>query len=259
MSNVYELAPEYPSKANFVLGIPVHPVGVQEVHGYIDSVIGQKKQALILNVNIHCVNLALENPWLFRLLRGAQLVFCDGDGVRWGLKLLRHPPPPKITYNQWMWQLAEHCEASQYSLFLIGGKPGIAAEAAEKLRAQFPRLKIVGTRDGYFQKKGEENESIIAEINSARPDILVTGFGMPVQEKWLEENSRRIKAHIFLTGGAVFDYVSGRLAKAPDWMVRRHLEWFFRLCQEPRRLFKRYALGNVLFFMRVFGEMFKKS
>lgn len=242
-----------------ILGLNLHPVDTGQVRRFMEEVIQEKGKALVLNLNIHCVNLAGATPWLKQFLNEAPLVFCDGDGVRLGLWFLGMKPPPKITYNQWMWQVAAHCEEKDFSLYFLGGRPGVSEEARQQVLKKHPRLRIVGVRDGYFQKQGPENEAVVEEINRLKPDILVTGFGMPVQEQWLSENWKRIDAHIFLNGGAVFDYLSGRLAKAPAWMVRFHLEWLFRLFQEPRRLFKRYVLGNPYFFYRIFKEKMQKK
>ena len=255
MQSVY---PPAAQKLNFIefLGIPVHQVGVEEVHAFIDDVIRQKTQALVLNVNIHCVNLALQQPWLKDFLKQGQLVFCDGDGVRLGLKLLGWSPPPKITYDRWIWQLCEYAAKRRFSLFFLGAKPGVAEEAALKLKARYPGLQIAGVQDGYFDREGEGNQKVIEKINQLRPDILVMGLGMPVQEKWLFENWQRVQAHIFLTGGAVFDYASGRARRAPAWMIRGHGEWLYRFLCEPRRLFARYFLGIPYFFLRVFLERF---
>lgn len=237
-----------------LLGISIHPVGVDDVHEFIEKVVSEKAKALVLNVNIHAVNLALRYAWFREFLNQGHLVFCDGEGVRWGLKLLGIQPPPKITYDRWFWQLAEFCARHHFSLYFLGSKPGVAEEAARRLKAKFPSLRIVGIQHGYFSKTGEENERVVDDINRKRPDILTVGFGMPMQEEWLSENWRRIDAHIFLDGGAVFDCVSGRLARPPEWMIRMHLEWFFRFLQQPGRRFARYFIGIPYFFFRVVLE-----
>ena len=250
-------APGVP-RALRLMGLPLHGVGVEEVHAFIARVIHGRRKALVLNLNIHCANLAFRHPWLRGFLEEAELVFCDGDGVRWGVRLLGHRPPPKITYDRWIWQLAAFCRKENFSLFLLGARPGVAAQAARRLEAANPGLRILGTQSGYFIKAGEENEKIVAKINALRPDILVVGFGMPLQEKWLSENWRKIDARIFLTGGAALDYAAGRLKRAPAWMLRCQMEWLFRLCQEPRRLFGRYAVGIPVFFSRVLREKWKR-
>lgn len=250
MSRGFEIASRQ-GGALCLAGIPVHPVTVQDVHAFIERTIQANQKALVLNVNIHCANLAWEQAWLLEFLNEAHLVFCDGDGVRWGARLLGMEPPPKVTYASWIWQLADFSAKRGYRIFFLGACSGVAEKAGQRLRERFPNLRIAGIRDGYFEKEGPENERVIRQINQSRPDILLLGFGMPLQEKWLSENWKRLNAYIFLTGGAVFDYASGNLRRAPGWMIRTHMEWLFRLVQEPRRLFKRYAFGNVIFFTRL--------
>lgn len=237
-----------------LLGLPMHRAGVDEVHAFIDETVSRGEKAVLLNLNVHCVNLAMRHEWLHEFIRTVHLVFCDGDGVRLGLRLLGYSPPPKVTYNEWLWRLAALCEARGHSLFLLGGRPGVADEAARNLLARHPSLRLLGVQDGYFDKAGPENRSVIDRINAASPDILLVCFGMPLQERWLFDNWGRVRAHVFLKGGAALDYASGRLRKAPAWMVHAHLEWLFRLGQEPRRLFARYVLGNPLFLYRVLRE-----
>ena len=251
----YPLAPTY-EKGQRILGLTLHLADVADVHRYISKVIHEGKQAAVLNLNIHCVHLALKLKWLQDCINSAQLVFCDGDGVRWGAKLLGLAVPTKITYDRWIWQLAEYCEQRQHSLFLLGAKPGVSEDAARKLREKFPRLIIKGTHHGYFKHDGNEEEAVNQIINDSKPDILVVAFGMPLQEKWLMKNARKLNVHVFLNGGAVLDYASGRAKRAPAWMIRANLEWLYRLIQEPKRLFLRYAVDIPYFFIRVVYEIF---
>lgn len=237
-----------------ILGLPLHPVDVDKLQAFIGEVISKNQKALILNLNIHAVNLALKYEWLFRFFNEAQLVFCDGDGVRWGAKLLGCTPPPKITYDRWFWQLASFCEQRGFSFYLLGSQPGIAERAAGRLRARHPGLEIRGFHHGYFDFQGPENEAVLSEINRLKPHILVVGFGMPLQEKWLQAHWHRLNVHVFLTGGAVFDCISGMLSSPPGWIIRMQMEWFYRFLQQPRRRFLRYFWGNPYFFARIFLE-----
>lgn len=253
VTSAYNDAPQRPRDME-LLGLPIHDVGVDKIYAFVEETISKRQKAIVLHSNVHGVNLACKHPWLYDFYQKAHLVFCDGDGVRLGLKILGYSPPPKITYNEWLWQLAAFCERKEYRLFLLGGRPGIAQEAARRLKERSPRLNIVGLYDGFFRKRGENDDTIIARINAASPDILLVCLGMPLQERWLADNWSLLDVHVFLTGGAAVDYVSGRLGKAPSWMVRSHLEWLYRFWQEPGRLFGRYMIGNPVFLARVLRE-----
>ena len=236
-----------------ILGVNVHPITVNKLNEYIANIIKNDQKASILNVNVHCLNLAYKDTALKQTLNKSDLVFCDGAGVILGAKILGYQIPERITYADWMWDLAKFCAENNFSLFFLGAKPGIAQKAAKQLLKRFPDLQITGVQHGYFNKSSGsmENEAVIEKINAAQPNILVLGFGMPMQEHWLMENADRIKANIFLTGGAVFDYISGNLNRAPGWMTGHGMEWLGRMIIEPRRLWKRYLLGNPIFIWRV--------
>ena len=241
-----------------ILGVQVAPLRVPELHAYIGDCIESGRKALVLNVNVHALNLACEQPWLRSLFNSADLVFCDGAGVILGARILGRCIPERITYADWMWQLAAFAEARGFTLFLLGGRPDVASRAASNLTARLPSLRVAGTHHGYFDMTpgSPENEAVVRQINAARPDILVVGFGMPLQERWLKENWQSLDAKVFLTGGAVFDYVSGSLRRAPRWLTDHGLEWLGRLIIEPRRLWKRYIVGNPRFLCRVVRQRF---
>jgi N-acetylglucosaminyldiphosphoundecaprenol N-acetyl-beta-D-mannosaminyltransferase len=241
-------------KSCSILGVRLNPVSSSQLQTYIEQVIQSRRKALVLHANIHCINLCHKFPWMKDFINQAHLVYCDGDGVRWGARMLGINPPPKITGDRWIWQLAELSEQRGYRLYFIGGKPGVAGEAAEAIRQRFSHLQIVGTHHGYFEKAGNENDLVIAQINQAQPDIVVVGFGMPVQERWVRDNWQNIDANILWTAGAVLDYASGRAKRAPAWMIRLNLEWLFRWIQEPRRLCVRYLWGNPCFMIRVLTQ-----
>lgn len=241
-----------------ILGIDIIPLTSDQVLAYIASVIKEEGKELVLNVNTHCMNLAYEKPWLKTFLNSSNLVFCDGAGVILGAKILGEHIPERITFADWTWELSEFCELHGYTLFFLGAKPGVADKAAEKLQERYPNLRIVGTHDGYFDKSIEssENQEVIKKINARKPNILIMGMGMPLQERWLVENWDEIDANVALTGGAVFDYLSGDLKRAPRWMTENGLEWLGRLLIEPNRLWQRYILGNPRFLWRVIRNRF---
>lgn len=207
----------------------------------------------ILSGNIYSYNLAYENPWLRQYLNQADYVRLDGAGVRLGARILGYAAPERLTWADFGWDLADFSARNGFTQYLLGSRPGIADRAAARLRQRFPALKILGVHHGFFDKASGslENEAVLREVNAVRPNILIVGFGMPLQEHWLVENRGKLEVNVVLTGGAVFDYLSGELRRGPDWMTENGMEWLGRLLIEPRRLWKRYLLGNPAFFWRV--------
>lgn len=243
-------------KAIRILGVDVHPLATEAVHARIARAIEGGGHELVLNANVHALNLARAEPWFRDFLNAAQVVFCDGAGVMLGARILGAHIPERITYADWMWQLAGLAEQRGWSFFFLGARPGVAEGAAASLRARHPDLRIAGVHHGYFDSAAgsAENRAVVEAINRAAPDILVMGLGMPLQERWLRENWADVDARVALSGGAVFDYLSGGLRRAPRWMTEHGLEWLGRLAIEPRRLWRRYLLGNPLFLARVIRQ-----
>ena len=236
-----------------ILGVGVDPLTVEELHAEIGRLVRGRERGLVLNVNAHCLNLCYEDPKLRDFFNGAEVVFCDGAGVMLGARILGRRIPERITYAEWAWRLAAFAAAQGFSLYFLGGRPGVAREAARQLMQSYPDLKIAGVRHGYFDHPAE-NKAVVAEINAVAPDILLVGLGMPLQEHWLMENGHRLNVGVALTGGAVFDYVSGTLRRGPRLLTENGFEWLARLLVEPRRLWRRYLVGNPLFLLRVFCQ-----
>lgn len=242
-----------------VLGVRIHILPVEGLLSTLEQIVRRGGRAIIANVNVHAMNLSYELPWFRRFLNQCELVFCDGFGVKLGARLLGYRIPHRYTPPDWIGRLAETACRSDLTLFFLGARPGVAEKAALQLRERFPTLRIVGTHHGYFDKTpgGKENEAVVEAINAVKPNILIVGFGMPLQERWLMVNWDRIEANVALPGGAVFDYVSGELRRAPRWMTDHGLEWLGRLLIEPRRLWRRYLVGNPRFFWRVLKQRLK--
>ncbi|MEW6217607.1 MAG: WecB/TagA/CpsF family glycosyltransferase [Candidatus Bipolaricaulota bacterium] len=211
---------------------------------------------MIAYVNAHAVNLAHDLPWFREFLDSCDVVYCDGFGVSLAAWLLGQKVPPRHTPPDWIGDLCKRAEAEGLSMFMLGASPGVADKAADRLREHAPGLKIAGIHHGYFNKvrDGSENLAVVRAINLARPNILLVGFGMPLQEQWILQNREELRVGAILTVGALFDHLAGEVKRAPRWMTDRGLEWLGRLVIEPRRLWRRYLLGNPRFLMRVMAH-----
>lgn len=245
-----------PRRVVDILGVGVDPDTQDELHAHIREAIETNQRVTCLNVNVHALNLACDHPGFRAILNSADRVFCDGKGVQYAARWLGGELPARITYADWIWQLAPFAARHDFSFYFLGGAAGVAAQAAQELRARWPHLRILDCHHGYFDKRGQsaENQNVVADINQADPDILIVAFGMPLQEEWLHANRAALTARVALTGGAVFDYVSGNLRRGPDWMTQHGWEWLARLLIEPGRLWRRYLVGNPRFVMRVLRQ-----
>jgi N-acetylglucosaminyldiphosphoundecaprenol N-acetyl-beta-D-mannosaminyltransferase len=210
-------------------------------------------------VNAHVLNQSLSNPELRRALRESDLVYCDGYGVRLAARLIGLPVPHRMTGADWIWGIAAMCQESGRSMYLLGSEPGASTEAAAKLRRWYPRLDVRGTHHGFFDLDGPHSERVLEHIAENPPDVLLVGMGTPQQEMWVEANRDRIEASVVWTVGALFDYVAGRVPRAPHWIADNGLEWIFRLVVEPRRMWRRYLLGNPAFLYRVLAERRRRA
>lgn len=237
-----------------LMGIPVHKVGASDILSFMATVIEAGKQSLVLNVNVYAANTSLRNPSLKAIYNKSQLVFCDGDGIRWGLRILGQKPPPKVTYNVWLWQLADWCQDRGFSIYLLGAHPGVAEKAEIKLKARYPNLRILGTHHGFFDKQGSENDAVVDHINRLRPEVLLVCFGTGYQEKWIDNNASRLAVNVLLSGGAALKYAADVIPITPQWIARLQIEWLYRFLKEPGRLFFRYIIGNPHFIVRVMLE-----
>lgn len=223
----------------------------------VQQTIATNSKILVLSGNVHAFNLVSQNEWLRHFFNQADIIRLDGEGVRLGIRILTgKKAPPRMTWADFFWDLGEFGARRGYTFFFLGARPGVADKAAARLRERFPEIRVVGTHHGYFDKTpgSQENERVVLKINAVSPNILIVGFGMPIQEQWVMENWARVNANVIFTGGAAFDYASGELKRAPRWMTEHGLEWLGRLIIEPGRLWKRYLIGNPLFFWRVFMQ-----
>lgn len=222
------------------------PVDLGSMAEILDTVIawtGERRSRRVMYVNAHVFNQAARNPALDTALRRADLVYCDGHGVRLAARLLGRRAPPRMTGADWIDELAPRCVEAGRSLYLLGGAPGEAREAGRRLASAYPGLRIAGAHHG-FDPPGPE---LVAATGA---DIVLVGMGSPRQELWVDRHADALDGAVAWTVGALFGYVTERIPRGPQWMTDRGLEWAVRLALEPRRLWRRYLIGNPAFLIR---------
>lgn len=170
---------------------------------------------------------------LLDIVNRAQLVTADGAGIVWACRVAGQPVPERVTGIDLMIKLVERAAKRGWRLFLLGAEPGVAEEAAERLKRRYPGLQIAGTYHGYF--KPGEDEKVINIIRDARADLLFAAMGAPKQEIWVDRYLERLGVKMAVGVGGSFDVIAGRARRAPVWMQRLHLEWLGRFLMEPWR------------------------
>jgi N-acetylglucosaminyldiphosphoundecaprenol N-acetyl-beta-D-mannosaminyltransferase len=215
------------------------------------------EQRTILYANAHSLNLAYEDPQFLQRLQRADLVYADGASLVWASRWLGGCTLHKLTGADWISPLASNASGCEVSIYMVGGRPGIADQAAINLRKRFPSLKIVGTSDGYFQAKSADQ--VIAEICETHPSIIFVGMGVRLQEEWIAMHQASTHACVWWGVGALFDFLAGTERRAPGWMNRSGFEWLWRLIMDPSGKWRRYLIGNPLFAYRVIRKSFQQD
>lgn len=205
-------------------------------------------QARVAFLNAHCANIAARNSSYADALATADMVLPDGIGVEIAARMLGDGFAENLNGTDFTPALLREAALRGKSVFLLGGRPGVAEDAARNLCRAIPGLRIAGTRDGYDGIADET--ATFAAINKARPDILLVALGVPAQDVWLARNAHRLDAGLSLGVGALFDFLAGRVARAPAAVRRARCEWIWRLAMEPRRMAGRYLAGNASFLAR---------
>lgn len=205
---------------------------VQKAMDYIHN--GEKCRVVTPNaeIGLDC----MKNAELRELVNSSELVLPDGIGVIYASRILKRPIGQKVAGCEFAENLANRMQNTGKSLFLFGGKPGVAEQAAKNLQDKYPGLKIAGTLNGYFS---DENE-VIAKINEAEPDALYVCLGCPKQEQFMVRNRDKLNVSLMGGFGGTLDVLSGNAKRAPEIFIKLGLEWFYRLISDPKRI-KRMA------------------
>lgn len=242
-----------------IVGVKVDVIDKTGLHQAIADCVRNDWKEVFAYVTIHAINIAQRDEVFRHFLNNSATVYCDGEGVRLGARILAPSLPPRIVLTRWIWELCSFCTDNRFSVFFLGGSKEASAEAVRRLLQRYPEIAIAGYHHGYFDKTGAENGRVVDLINSVKPNLLFVGFGMPEQERWIQQNLSRLDVNAVLPCGSMVDYVAGMKSVAPAWMADFGMEWMYRLFQEPGRLWKRYLLGNPEFIFRVLLQRIREE
>ena len=228
-----------------LMGIRINAITNSDLIQLIGQTIETGESRIIGNHNLHSLYLWYHEEKMREFFSAADYIHIDGMSLILLGRLAGLPlqAEHRAAYLDFLPLLLSEAADCGWRIFFLGSAPGIAENAAEKLRSEHPRLRI-RTHHGHFNpdKWGPENQDVLAEIRAYRPHILMVGMGMPRQEAWILENRDEIGANVICPAGAIMDYIAGIKSTPPRWLGPLHLEWLYRLATEPRRLSRRYLV-----------------
>ncbi|MCL4369371.1 MAG: WecB/TagA/CpsF family glycosyltransferase [Chloroflexi bacterium] len=224
-----------------MLGSKVHDVTYEEALEAISYFIRSGKPHQIVTSNPEFVMLAREDVEFDNIINEASLVIPDGVGLVWASSVLGYPIRQQVTGTDLVHRMMEMAVKEGYRVFLLGAAEGIAQLAAKHLQEMYPGLQIAGTYSGFPYPRYDDATVSIIEA-AGRVDIMLVAYGAPAQEKWIARNQARLGIPVAIGVGGVFDFISGRVRRAPPWVRRFGLEWLYRLIRQPWRWRRQLAL-----------------
>ena len=224
-----------------ILGCKVHLVNMAEAMQIVEQMIEDDQNAnQVVTLNAEIIYQTKKEIKLQNIINQANLVTADGIGTVWAARTLGYPQKERVSGIDLIHELCIMGATRGWKIYLLGAAPGVAEEAGQKLERSYPGLKVCGSWHGYFSLQ-DENE-IIADINSKSPDILFVALGAPKQEYWINQKRDTLKVPVCMGVGGSFDVIAGIKKRAPKVFIALNLEWLYRLLTEPSRWKRQLAL-----------------
>lgn len=232
-----------------ILGVSFDPMSIDRAVDRIEAMIAARRPHYVVTPNVDFLVQAQRDAELHQILAQADLVLCDGKPLVWASRWLGNALPGRVAGSDLVPALLQRAAERGWTIFLLGGADGVGAEAAQRIAAAHPSLPPVAHYSPPHRPLAAMNHAeIITQLQAAKPDLVLVCFGCPKQEKWIFQHYRTAAVPVMIGAGGTVDFLAGRLKRAPLWMRRSGTECVFRLWQEPRRLFRRYA-GDLLNFV----------
>jgi N-acetylglucosaminyldiphosphoundecaprenol N-acetyl-beta-D-mannosaminyltransferase len=228
--------------------LPVDSVSFDEALAKIAALVDRGNGGAVFTPNVDHVVKAEKHVEFRQAYSRADLCLADGMPIVWASRLLGSPIPEKVSGSDLVVPLARLAAERGWRVFLLGGGPGVAAEAGEKL-AREVGVGVVGIESPVVRPDGgtDDAEQILNRVRAARPALLLVALGAPKQELWIDRFAAQLRPSVAIAVGGSLDFLTGRVKRAPPWMSGAGLEWLFRLTQEPRRMWRRYLVEDPRF------------
>ncbi len=238
--------------------IPFHKLTIDSAKEKIADIVKTSSRCQqVIVANSYSLVLAHNYPDFADVCNSAEIVFADGKPILWAAKLLGNRIRKRVTGPDFMWEFSAVCAREKFKVFLLGTREPYLSRLKYNLEKSFPGITIVGTYSPpYGIWDTEENRKIVSIVNKSNADIVWVGVSTPKQDLWIAEHKNELKTKVAIGVGAAFDFHSGRVKRAPMWMQKVGLEWFYRFKQDPKRLWKRYLIGNLQFLTIIMKEFF---
>ena len=239
-----------------LFGVPIDNLTLEETVDRVESMIREGGTHQHVVVNVDKIVKLQRDPKLRDAILSCDLINADGQPIVWASRLLQNPLKERVTGVDLFDSLIARCGEKGYRPYLLGARPEIVERVAQVLKKRHPSLTIAGYRNGYWQPS--EEAAMVQEIKRTRPEMLFVAMGSPKKELFLNKWKAELQTPFVMGVGGTFDVVAGLVKRAPHWMQRCGLEWFFRLIQEPRRMWRRYLVEDMAFFGLVVREWRKQ-
>lgn len=238
-----------------ILGCPLDNLTIDETLRIIDEMIASGKPHQHVVVNVAKLLQIRSDPELKRIVSSCDIINVDGMPIIWASRLFRKRLKERVAGIDLMQKLIAEATKKGYKLYFLGAEEDVVRNVVEKYKKVHPDIQIVGYRNGYWNV--DEEREVVNAIRDSKPDILFVAISSPKKEIFLEKYLDEIGVPFVMGVGGSYDIIAGKIKRAPLWAQKSGFEWLFRLVQEPRRMWKRYLIGNTIFVCVVVKELMK--
>ena len=240
-----------------ILNTYVNAISMDETIREVEKIIRLKIPTQHVVINAAKINLINEDEKLRKIVNSCPLINADGASIVWAAKKLGIPLKERVAGIDLFLRLVNEASKKSYRIYLFGAKEEVVQKVKKILTKKYPSLQIVGVRNGYFEESDEPK--IVEDMSKSGADMMFVAFSSPKKELWVNKYLNQLNIPFVMGVGGSFDVVAGVTSRAPKWMQDHGLEWFYRFIQEPRRMFKRYIIGNLKFILFVNKEKRKSN